>query len=238
MQEIRVWSLAQEDSPGEEKQNNKSKVFLLHTPVFLPGKSHGQRVLALDSPWGSPRVGYEWATNTILDRRWKLGLPCVPGAGLNFDSHSRSHFSGQRTVVTGKRFQWTMKRGFVTESLHQQYGLFREWWAPRSAAMHEGSRQPPSKMLCREDTDMPGSFQGCGVASEGSEAPILLCLLCCWLLVVYLICAFAKSLQSCPTLCDSMDHSLPGSSVHGVHQARILEWAAMPSSRGSSWPGI
>ena len=39
-----------------------------------------------------------------------------------------------------------------------------------------------------------------------------------------------------PTLCDSMDHSLPSSSVHGILQARILEWVAMPSSRGSSWP--
>ena len=46
----------------------------------------------------------------------------------------------------------------------------------------------------------------------------------------------AKSLQSCPTLCDPMDCSLPGSSVHGILQARILEWVAMPSSRGSSQP--
>ena len=42
--------------------------------------------------------------------------------------------------------------------------------------------------------------------------------------------------QSCPTPCDPMDCSLPGSSVHGTVQARILEWVAMPSSRGSSWP--
>ena len=40
--------------------------------------------------------------------------------------------------------------------------------------------------------------------------------------------------QSCPTLWDSMDCSPPGSSVHGILQARILEWVAMPSSRGSS----
>ena len=44
----------------------------------------------------------------------------------------------------------------------------------------------------------------------------------------------AKSLQLCPTLCDPMDCSLPGSSVHGVLQARILEWVAKPSSRASS----
>ena len=46
----------------------------------------------------------------------------------------------------------------------------------------------------------------------------------------------AQLLQSCPILHDPMDGSLPGSSVHGVIQARILEWVAMPSSRGSSWP--
>ena len=40
--------------------------------------------------------------------------------------------------------------------------------------------------------------------------------------------------QSCPTLCDLMDYSPPGSSVHGILQARILEWVAMPFSRGSS----
>ena len=40
----------------------------------------------------------------------------------------------------------------------------------------------------------------------------------------------AKSLQSCPTLCDPMDCSLPGSSVHGIFQARILEWVAIAFS--------
>ena len=45
-------------------------------------------------------------------------------------------------------------------------------------------------------------------------------------------CMHAKSLQSCPTLCDPMDCSLTGSSVHGILQARILEWVAMPFSQG------
>ena len=43
-------------------------------------------------------------------------------------------------------------------------------------------------------------------------------------------------IQSCPTLCNLMDHSLPGSSVHGIFQARIQEWVVISSSRGSSWP--
>ena len=46
----------------------------------------------------------------------------------------------------------------------------------------------------------------------------------------------AKSLQSCHTLCDPMDCSPPGSSVHGILQARILEWVAISFSRRSSQP--
>ena len=44
------------------------------------------------------------------------------------------------------------------------------------------------------------------------------------------------SIQSCPALCDPMDCSPPGSSVHGISQARILEWVAISSSRGASSP--
>ena len=43
-----------------------------------------------------------------------------------------------------------------------------------------------------------------------------------------------KVAQSCPILCDSMDYSLPVSSVHGSLQARTLEWVAIPFSCGSS----
>ena len=46
----------------------------------------------------------------------------------------------------------------------------------------------------------------------------------------------AKSLQSCLTLWDTRDNSPPGSSVHGIFQARILEWVAIPFSGGSSRP--
>ena len=42
--------------------------------------------------------------------------------------------------------------------------------------------------------------------------------------------------QPCPTFCDPMDCSLPGSSVHGIFQARVLEWVAISFSRGSSQP--
>ena len=51
-------------------------------------------------------------------------------------------------------------------------------------------------------------------------------------------CMCVKSLQSCLTLCDPMDCSSKGSPVHGVLQARILEWVATASSRGLPNPGI
>ena len=50
------------------------------------------------------------------------------------------------------------------------------------------------------------------------------------------LCLCAKSLQLCSTLCDPVDCSLPGSCVHRILQARILDWVAVPSSGGSSQP--
>ena len=44
--------------------------------------------------------------------------------------------------------------------------------------------------------------------------------------------------QSCPTLCDPMDCSLPGSSIHGILQERELEWVAISFSRASSQPRV
>ena len=51
---------------------------------------------------------------------------------------------------------------------------------------------------------------------------------------MYLLCA--KSLRSCPALCNPMDWGPPGSSVYEILQARILEWVAMPFAKGSPQP--
>ena len=62
-------------------------------------------------------------------------------------------------------------------------------------------------------------------------------ILFCWKwYVIKNMCMHAKSLQSCPTLYNPMDCRPLCSAVHGILQARILEWGSMPSSRGSSWP--
>ena len=55
---------------------------------------------------------------------------------------------------------------------------------------------------------------------------------CCYIILK----SESEVAQSCLTLCDPMDSSLPGSVVHGIFQARILEWAAISFSRGSSQP--
>ena len=52
------------------------------------------------------------------------------------------------------------------------------------------------------------------------------------------VCVHAKSLQLCPTVGDPMDCSPTGSPVHGILQARILEWVGVPSSRDLPDPGI
>ena len=103
----------------------------------------------------------------------------------------------------------------------------------------------PSKMLCAWHTTLVRTRYGSQVTSCGPQCS-LRCLniegrvrkLCpfltlsmrvsveeCWVLVT----------QSCLTLCNPMDCSAPGSSVHAILQARILEWVAISSSRGSSW---
>ena len=56
------------------------------------------------------------------------------------------------------------------------------------------------------------------------------------LILLLVVCIHAKSLQSCPTLYDLVDCRPPDSSVYGILQARILEWIASHSSRGSSQP--
>ena len=72
-------------------------------------------------------------------------------------------------------------------------------------------------------------------------ARIAINIMCCVALIYELsgpfrCCLHVKSLQWCLTLCDPMDCSPPGLSVYGILQTGILEWVAMPSSRGSSQP--
>ena len=74
-------------------------------------------------------------------------------------------------------------------------------------------------------------------ASWPVRAPIALCCHQCDSLSLDMsVHAMHAKSPVCPTLCNPMHCGLPGSSVRGILQARILEWVVMPSSRGSSWP--
>ena len=101
-------------------------------------------------------------------------------------------------------------------------------WALRDQWDEEGQRKGaelwnsmykgPGAM--EKDEAQGRTLAGCQMYPGGSKEPLCMCLLS----------------QSCLTLCNPMDYSPPGSFVHGIFQARILTWVAMPSSRGSSRP--
>ena len=67
---------------------------------------------------------------------------------------------------------------------------------------------------------------------------VCVCVFVCVCLCAYVFLCEHSVTQSCPILCDPMDCSLPGSSVHGTSQARILEWFAMPPPGDLPNPGI
>ena len=82
-------------------------------------------------------------------------------------------------------------------------------------------------------------FQFLSLSAQKAESPILG--LYSWHIDekakdILMVCVCMLSRYSCVRLCEPMDYSLPGSSIHGFLQPRILEWITMPSSRGSSQP--
>ena len=80
-------------------------------------------------------------------------------------------------------------------------------------------------------------FHSSSVASVLSE-PLQFWFHCCELsafVVFFVVCRWLVA-NSCPSLCDPVDCSMPDSSVHGISQARILEWVAISFSRGSPTP--
>ena len=95
---------------------------------------------------------------------------------------------------------------------------------------------------CLVDTELPFEmmkrFWKCIVVMMYSTMNVLNCTLKMMTMVNFMSSPIYKSevAQLCLTLCNPMDCSPPGSSVHGILQARVLEWAAISFSRGSSRP--
>ena len=88
--------------------------------------------------------------------------------------------------------------------------------SPRSLVVG-ARRQQPTRLP--RPWDSPGKNPGMG---------------CHFLLQCMKVKSESEVAQACPTICDPMDCSLPGSSVHGIFQARVLEWGAIPFSVHSS----
>ena len=84
-------------------------------------------------------------------------------------------------------------------------------------------------------------YAHCICIISNSQCPLplphfLFCCDICWLIYIFLWTISLLVAQSCPLFATPVDYSLPGSSVHGILQARILGWVAIPFSRGSSQP--
>ena len=126
---------------------------------------------------------------------------------------------------------WDPKESDTTERLQFHFLLSR---------IGEGNGNP-LQCSCLENPRNRGAWWAavCGVAQSQTQLSDL------YFLFSYLFsqdflkpaaAAAAKLLQLCPTLCDPIDGSPPGSPVPGILQARILEWVAISFFRGSSWP--
>ena len=133
---------------------------------------------------------------------------------------------------------WSKSRSVMSDSL-QLHGLYSPWNSPgqntavSSLSLLQGifpiQGSNPSLPHCRQISHRESLFVQCNSPKEKKKKVM-------WGLWHVLSCLHAKSLQSCLTLCSPMECSLPGSFVHGILQARILEAVAMPSPGVSSWP--
>ena len=113
-----------------------------------------------------------------------------------------------------------------------------------SRSVVSDSSQPhglqPTRLLCLWDFPGKSTRVGCHcllLLPLSHQNSLYYTIDLCWLSVLY-ICVPTELCQSCPTLCNPMNRSLPGSFIPGILQARTLEWVAVPSSSGFPDPGI
>ena len=111
------------------------------------------------------------------------------------------------------------------------------WLQGLSALLVDG---PVSWHSWWQDTWCPGACVVLPVCEAGTQPVPGQDLACWWVgwvhgLWCYRCVCLCLVTKSCPALCDPMNYSPPGSSVHGISQAKILEWVAMPFCRESYW---
>ena len=124
------------------------------------------------------------------------------------------------------------------------WGLHGEvcWAGTRSTWFWDRVPAGPAPPSIGAAPSLPCTKGSCHSARGGPQHPVGRCswrpMTICWGCCVWLRQFYTSELvaQSCLTLCNPIDCSPPGSSVHGILQARILEWVAISFSRGSSRP--
>ena len=140
---------------------------------------------------------------------------------LNKSRKWRPVSGGDREHRSGS--QWEGRKRTYAPSLEAEGG--RGPWAKESGGLE--------KLDSAMKRSRPGSSGWNATPNTSISAPeiyeIYVRLLTSWM-CRYCVCVCVWVAQSCPTLCDPMGHSPPGSSVHGILQARVLEWTAIPFS--------
>ena len=180
----------------------------------------------------------EMATHSSV-LAWRIPGTGEPGGLPSMGSHRVGHGWSDLAVAAVASFkQHREQQNMLNYTMRMQSAKSRHWLSGW-----------PTVWIYRANHLFYNNFIGRGKRIQGggsyhlkdlrSIQPVVLC-------VPYMdpklkqkvsfISVCVKSLQLCPTLWDLMGCSPPGSSVHGILQARILEWVAMSSSRGSSQP--
>ena len=249
MWETWVRSLGWED-PLEKEMATHSSILAWKIPrTEEPGRLQST---------GSQRVRHDWATSLSLSLKTDYWSKLYLGVSVNIlqgissllsVSHGSSFPHSYQTSLTPQSWE-TGGWGNSIRPLSQ-----RNWKTKHHKSWPAGPPFGPfswrhwtkltSKLSCRSK---PGSsITALGVEDKEEEflgwafcISFLFLSLFKWHFVISTSGPFyllkVKVAQSCPTLCDPIDCSPQGSSVHGILQARILEWVAVPFSKGSSQP--
>ena len=191
------------------------------TPVFLPRESYGQRSLAGYSPQGCTKsdkteatqhthIFYYVCRESMFQRLWPRSQS-VLSQSVVFDSLWPHGLQPQRLFCP-----WN----FSSKKIRMGYHCLLQGIFPTQRL-----KQGLLHLLHGQEDSLPLAPPGKPQNLKQSSSKILFYYCCCCLVT-----------QSCLTLCEPMNCSPPASSVHGILQARILEWVALSFSRGSSQP--
>ena len=180
-----------------------------------------------------------WKTASLVDT-WRFGE-----SDMHRDSvEALSPFPVKESQICHPKYfplAWELFWGKSKKTLKTQEKFYLFLACVLSSVMSDSLRpQRPTRLLCPQD--FPGKNIGVGchfllqgiLPTHGPNLP-LLHLLHWQVTSLPTVLCYAKSLQSCPTLCDPIDSSPPGSPIPGIFQARTLEWVAISFSNAWKW---